>query len=40
VTDGLAAGWTVIATRLDGIKPGSKVKLASGAAPATAAQKG
>jgi multidrug efflux pump subunit AcrA (membrane-fusion protein) len=40
VTDGLAPGWTVIATRLDGVKPGSKVKLATAAAPATAAKKG
>jgi RND family efflux transporter MFP subunit len=40
VTDGLAPGWTVIATRLDGVKPGSKVKLAASSAPATAAKKG
>lgn len=33
VTEGLAPGETVIATRLDGVKPGSSVKLAA-AAPA------
>lgn len=33
VTDGLAKGATVIVARLDGVKPGDKVKLA--AAPAT-----
>lgn len=38
VTEGLAPGATVIATRLDGVKPGSRVKLAT--APATPAKKG
>jgi membrane fusion protein, multidrug efflux system len=38
VTDGLAPGTTVIATKLDGVKPGSSVKLA--ATPAAAAKKG
>jgi RND family efflux transporter MFP subunit len=32
VTEGLAPGATVIATRLDGVKPGSSVKLATTAA--------
>jgi membrane fusion protein (multidrug efflux system) len=34
VTSGLAAGTTVLASRLDGVKPGSKVKLAGTAAGA------
>jgi RND family efflux transporter MFP subunit len=34
VREGVAAGATVIATRLDGVKPGSKVKLAATPAPA------
>lgn len=38
VTDGLAPGATVIATRLDGVKPGSSVRLAN--LPAAAATKG
>jgi RND family efflux transporter MFP subunit len=38
VTEGLSPGATVIATRLDGVKPGSKVKLA--ATPAAPAKKG
>ena len=37
VTSGLAAGATVLASKLDGVKPGSKVKLAGAAAPATVA---
>lgn len=38
VTEGLAPGATVIAAKLDGVKPGSSVKLA--AAPATSVKKG
>lgn len=38
VTEGLAPGAIVIATRLDGVKPGSSVKLA--ATPPTATKKG
>ncbi len=38
VTEGLAPGATIIAAKLDGVKPGSSVKLA--AAPAAAAKKG
>jgi RND family efflux transporter MFP subunit len=38
VREGLAAGATVLAAKLDGVKPGSKVKLA--AVPAPAAKKG
>lgn len=37
VTEGLAPGATVLATKLDNVKPGSQVKLA---APAPAAKKG
>ena len=37
VTSGLAAGATVLASKLDGVKPGSKVKLAGAAAPAAVA---
>jgi RND family efflux transporter MFP subunit len=40
VTDGLAPGWTVIATRLDGLKPGSKVRLAAMAAAGITGKKG
>lgn len=40
VTSGLAAGATVLATKLDGVKPGSKVKLAGAAASAAVAKKG
>jgi RND family efflux transporter MFP subunit len=38
VTSGLAPGATVLATRLDGVKPGSRVKLA--VMPAATAKKG
>jgi hypothetical protein len=38
VTEGLAPGSTVIAVKLDGVKPGSAVRLA--AAPAAGAHKG
>jgi RND family efflux transporter MFP subunit len=38
VREGLAAGATVLAAKLDGVKPGNKVKLA--AVPAPAAKKG
>jgi ribosomal protein L2 len=38
VREGLAAGATVLAAKLDGVKPGSKVKLA--AVPAPAPKKG
>ena len=34
VTDGLAQGANVIVARLDGVKPGNKVKVADAAAPA------
>jgi membrane fusion protein (multidrug efflux system) len=34
VSDGLAAGASVIVAKLDGLKPGAKVKLAAPAAPA------
>jgi RND family efflux transporter MFP subunit len=34
VTEGLVPGWTVIAAKLDGVQPGSMVKLAADAAPA------
>ena len=45
VTSGLAQGASVIVAKLDGVKPGSKVKVgvapvASATAPATAPAKG
>ncbi|MFL6671741.1 MAG: efflux RND transporter periplasmic adaptor subunit [Massilia sp.] len=40
VLDGLAPGATVISAKLDGVKPGSKVKLASPAPAAPADKKG
>ena len=42
VTDGLAQGASVIVAKLDGVKPGNKVKVADAAppAPAPAARKG
>ncbi|MES2149726.1 MAG: efflux RND transporter periplasmic adaptor subunit [Pseudomonadota bacterium] len=39
VTDGLTAGARVLVAKLDGVKPGNKVKLADAAAPAAAVAK-